>query len=102
MEFKESDLDFCVVQAKSVNIPNSIAVKDALDEFCFSGGDVEEPKGVVTVPKEDEFRWGIVYSGSVCKVPVQELLSSCSCDFWESEGGEVVEELWTDGLSKRE
>ena len=87
---------------KLVNILNSIAVKDALDKFCFSGGDVEEPKGVVTVPQEDRFCWVIVYSGGVQKVPVQELFSSCSCDFWESEGGEVIEDFWMDGLSKRE
>jgi len=63
---------------------------------------VEEPKGVVTVPKEDRFCRVVVCSGGVCKVPVQELLSPCGCDLWESEGSKVVKELWTDGLSKGE
>jgi hypothetical protein len=65
MKFKEGDLDFCIVQMKSVNILNSISIKDALDEFCFSGGYVVEPKGVVTGPQEDIFCWIIVYSGGV-------------------------------------
>ena len=48
-----------------VNIPNLIAVKDALDKFCFSGGDVEEPESIVAIPEEDGFCWVIGCSGGV-------------------------------------
>jgi hypothetical protein len=91
MKFLPGYFNVVIVEMEVFKVLDTFSFSNMLNNFLFSGRDVDEPKVVVFGPQEASFSWKVVESGGVSKVPIQELFLGCLSDFVKGGILEVFE-----------